>query len=320
MPATINQTGNQVPFYQTLTDNGLTLVREETTTLQINVGLLCNQICRHCHLDAGPHRNEMMDQRTMRQIVDFASSNSFDLIDITGGAPELHPLLPEFITTLAKLTPRLALRSNLTVLADKGMPLMSALKTNSVNLVVSFPSLNEVQTESIRGTGVFEKSITALQQLNGLGFGRPDNNGPNLDIVVNPSGAFLPPSQSGTEKRYHQVLKDKWDIFFNHLFTFANVPLGRFKTWLVESGNYDAYMQRLTASFNPCALDGVMCRSLISVSWDGQLYDCDFNQAAGLPLATRKTHITDIQSLPKPGNPIAIGDHCYTCVAGSGFT
>lgn len=320
MPAEREQTGDHAPFYQTLTDHGLTLVRDRSTTLQINVGFECNQVCRHCHLEAGPHRNEMMDQPTMQQVVDLAASHAFDLIDITGGAPELHPLISDFIANLSRLTPQLILRSNLTALAEQGMPLMSFLKTNNVNLVASFPSLNEIQTEAIRGVGVFKKSISAVQRLNSLGFGCPDGSGPTLDMVVNPSGAFLPPSQSSTEKRYRQVLKEKWGLFFNQLFSFANVPLGRFKSWLIDSGNYDAYMRRLIAAFNPCALDGVMCRNLISVAWDGFLYDCDFNLAADLPLASKQTHITDIQSLPGPGDPIAIGDHCYTCTAGTGFT
>ncbi|MBW2392389.1 MAG: DUF3641 domain-containing protein, partial [Deltaproteobacteria bacterium] len=175
------------------------------------------------------------------------------------------------------------------------------------------------QAESQRGRGVFQESIAVLGKLNSLGYGQPDS-GLELNLVSNPTGAFLPSSQDQLEKRFCQVLKNKWGIVFNNLFTFANVPLGRFRRWLEQSGNLEEYLQKLATSFNPCAIEGLMCRSLISVSWDGYVFDCDFNQAADLYMGGKKTHISDLKELPKPGEPIAVSHHCYTCTAGAGFT
>ena len=304
------------PFAQTLANHGLTLLRANTTTLQVNVGFLCNQVCRHCHLDAGPARKEMMSRETMDQVVAFAKRGEFDLIDITGGAPELHPDLGVFIRALSPLAPKTVLRSNLTALYQKGAPLMNLLKECNTDIVVSFPSLNEVQTESIRGKGCFNTSIEALKQLNSLGFGKERC----LDLVVNPTGAFLPPSQEQLEKRFRKILDRKWGITFDSVFSFANVPLGRFRSWLIQSNNIQKYMEKLIAAFNPCALEGLMCRTLISVSWNGYLFDCDFNQASGHFMGHRRLHISQIEKPPAPGNLIATNDHCYTCTAGSGFT
>jgi radical SAM/Cys-rich protein len=166
---------------------------------------------------------------------------------------------------------------------------------------------------------VFQESIAVLGKLNSLGYGQPDS-GLELNLVSNPTGAFLPSSQDQLEKRFCQVLKNKWGIVFNNLFSFANVPLGRFRRWLEQSGNLEGYLQKLATSFNPCAIEGLMCRSLISVSWDGYVFDCDFNQAADLYMGGKKTHISDLKKLPKPGEPIAVSHHCYTCMAGAGFT
>jgi radical SAM/Cys-rich protein len=308
-----------VSFSETLANHGLSLEREEIITLQVNIGLKCNQTCAHCHLDAGPDRKEMMSQETMDQVVQLARSRDFGAIDITGGAPELHPNLPAFIEKLSRLKSETMLRSNLSVLAGKGTPLMEHLKRHRVHIVASFPSLNESQAEAIRGTGVFKTSIDTLRKLNELGYGKPGSE-LKLDLVVNPAGAFLPPSQKSLEKQFKRTLESKWGIHFNQLFSFANVPLGRYKSWLKNSGNYEKYMDKLITSFNPSAVGGLMCRSLISVSWDGFLYDCDFNQAAGLYQGNRKIHITEINSLPPRGEPVATGSHCFTCTAGAGFT
>lgn len=310
---------NVIPFQQTLLDNNLKLERGKTSILQVNVGLKCNQFCTHCHLDAGPARKEMMSWQVMEQVADLACQDYFDTIDITGGAPELHPRLQDFISMLSRSGAKIILRSNLSSLYQKDEELMNRLKHFEVNIVVSFPSLNEAQTESIRGNGIFKTSVNVLKKLNDIGYGNMES-GLALDIVVNPSGAFLPQNQDSLEKRFKKVLDQKWGIHFNRLYTFANVPLGRFRSWLIKSGNFDNYMEKLASAFNPSAVDGLMCKTLLSVSWDGYFYDCDFNQAAGLFMGNKQQHISEISKPPEPGSLIAVDDHCYTCTAGAGFT
>jgi radical SAM/Cys-rich protein len=308
------------PFRQTLFRHGLNLEQGKTTTLQINVGLLCNQVCRHCHLSAGPGRKENMDSETADAVIAYAKRNCFEVIDITGGAPELNPNIVKLIEGLSPHAPRLMFRCNLSVL-NKGKrdDLTDLLKAKSVVIIASFPSLNEAQADSQRGDGIFVKSIDALRRLNGLGYGH-EETGLELDLVCNPTGAFLPAPQEQVTKRFREVLMKKWGIVFNNLFTFANVPLGRFRKWLEEKGNLEPYLGRLASGFNACAVDGLMCRTMISVSWDGYLYDCDFNLAKGLHMGKRKTHVTEMAGPPPEGNPIAVADHCYTCTAGAGFT
>lgn len=307
-------------FRRTLLKHGLRLERGQTTTLQINVGLLCNQVCKHCHLEAGPTRTELMDEKTLDEVVGFAQRVSFDIIDITGGAPELHPDLFTMIERLAPLTPRLMVRSNLSAMEENEPDrFIDLFGTHKAVVVASLPSPNPGQLESQRGKGIFEKSINALRRLNAAGYGK-EGTGLELDLVSNPPGAFLPPEQAQAEDRFRVLLKNKWDIVFNNLFTFANVPLGRFRQWLQASGNLQKYVERLASSFNPCVVDGLMCRTLLSVAWDGCLYDCDFNLAKGVYMSGRKIHVSEMESPPEPGTPIAVADHCYTCAAGSGFT
>lgn len=307
-------------FAETLSGHGLTLTRAHAATLQVNVGRLCNLACRHCHLEAGPARSEVMDRETMEWIVSLAARFSFSCIDITGGAPEMNPLLAELIAKLRPHAPRLLLRSNLVAMggeARKG--LLTLCQREQVVIIASFPALNEAQADSQRGKGVFLSSLAVLKELNAMGYGQ-EGEGLELDLVANPAGAFIPTDQEEMEERFHQLLASRWGIRFNNLFSFVNVPLGRFKEWLERSGNYDTYMARLASCFNPAAVAGVMCRSLISVGWDGQLYDCDFNQALNLGLAGGRHHARDCQSLPEPGSAIAVSDHCYACTAGAGFT
>jgi radical SAM/Cys-rich protein len=308
------------PFGQALANQALRLERGKTTTLQINVGLLCNQSCRHCHLSAGPHRPESMSALTAEAVVAYAERSRFDVIDITGGAPELNPNTERLIKKLSSLAPRLMIRSNLSALEGQNRgEMMGLLKDHRVVIVASFPSYNEGQADSQRGRGVFQTSIDTLKKLNAMGYGQ-DGTGLELNLVSNPTGAFLPTPQGQMEQRFREVLKKRWGIVFNHLYSFANVPLGRFRQWLLKSGNLDSYLQRLASRFNPCALDGLMCRTLVSVSWDGTLYDCDFNLARDLPMGGKRTHVSSMEGPPEPGNPIAVGDHCYTCTAGAGFT
>ena len=308
------------PFTQTLSKHGLKLYRAKTTTLQINVGLLCDQVCRHCHLSAGPGRSENMDAETVEEVVSYAERGKFETIDITGGAPELNPHIVKLIDEISPLASRVMLRSNLSALNDdKRAHLIEVLKGHKVVIVASFPSLNEAQADAQRGHGVFKISVETLKRLNQMGYGQ-EGSGLELNLVSNPTGAFLPPSQAQTEKRFRQVLERKWGIVFNNLFNFANVPLGRFRQWLERSGNLAGYMDKLAAGFNRCAIEGLMCRSLVSVSWDGYLYDCDFNLAQGLHLGGRQIHVSKMTGPPEEGSPIVVADHCFTCTAGAGFT
>ena len=307
-------------FRQTLAKQALKLERGKTTTLQINVGLLCNQSCRHCHLDAGPHRPENMSAQTAQEVIAYAERSRFDVIDITGGAPELNPNIETLIKELSPLAPRLMIRSNLSALEERYRgEWMGLLKDHRVVIVASLPSTNEAQADSQRGRGIFQTSLDTLRKLNAMGYGQ-DGTGLELDLVSNPTGAFLPTPQGQTEQRFREILTKKWGIVFNHLYSFANAPLGRFRQWLLQSENLESYLQRLASSFNPCAVEGLMCRTLVSVSWDGILYDCDFNLARDLPMGGRRTHVSRMEGPPEPGSPIAVGDHCYTCTAGAGFT
>lgn len=307
------------PFDGNLARHGLKLVRGKTRTLQVNVGYLCDLICRHCHLEAGPGRREVMTRETMDDVVAYASRVRFEIIDITGGAPELAPGIQAFLARLSPLTRKLILRTNLVALREEAASgLMQSCREMGVALVASFPSINTSQADALRGKGFWGKSIEILQDLNRLGYGSP-GSGLTLDLVVNPAGAFLPGHQEQAEKRFKQHL-ERYGIVFNNLYNFANAPLGRYRTWLEQSGNLDHYFKTLFDRFNPAAVEGLMCRSLISVSWDGTLYDCDFNIAAGLPHGAAKVHVSSMTGYPEEGVGIATGDHCYACTAGAGFT
>lgn len=307
-------------FNQTLENHSLSLVRSETTTLQINVGRLCDLACRHCHLEAGPDRIELMNKKTIDDVIDAARRLDFAAIDITGGAPELLPHLPELIIGLRPLTSRILIRTNLTALAkQESGQLIDLYRENKLIVVASLPSINLSQTEAQRGSGVWENTIATLQLLNKAGFGM-EGSGLTLDIVANPAGAFLPASQAETEARFRRELAHRFGISFSHLFTFVNVPLGRFHRWLESSGNLPEYLHTLKTRFNPCAVQGLMCRSTLSVDWQGYLYDCDFNLAAGLHHADAACHISELQQLPPVDTGIPTRDHCFACTAGAGFT
>lgn len=308
------------PFREVLQRHGLELSREGTLTLQVNVGLVCDLSCRHCHLEAGPHRVEVMERDIMDAVTDCARRFSFRSIDLTGGAPELVPGIDYLVTSLAALTPRMVVRSNLIALdSEQGARLCELYRDLKVALVASLPATNPQQTEAQRGSGVWERSLAVLKRLNGLGYG-VEGSSLELDLVSNPAGAFLPSGQKGLEKKFRSDLERKHGISFNTLFSFANVPLGRFRSFLERSGNLEGYLAALAAGFNPCSVAGLMCRSQLSVDWRGRLHDCDFNLAAGLPLGGEPMLISDLMELPAPGTPIAVGDHCYACTAGSGFT
>ncbi len=307
-------------FSDRLKDHQLQLTRGQTSCLQLNTGLLCDLCCRHCHLEAGPKRNEVMGRATMEQVIAHARRASYQAIDITGGAPELVPDLPYLIEQLAPLTPRLMLRTNLTALGrpDKSH-LLELFKKHRVVLIASFPATNAGQLEAQRGQGVMDPSLQMLKRLNELGYGVA-GSGLQLDLVANPSGAFLPSGQEQAEKKFKRDLGRKWGLEFNQLYIFANMPLGRFLHWLQQSDNLQAYMEKLSGSFNPSTVDGLMCRSQLSVNWDGYLFDCDFNLAAGIPISGNAAHISELHDDPEKESAIAVGEHCYACTAGSGFT
>jgi radical SAM/Cys-rich protein len=317
---TDNTTQPVETFSTRLAREGLKLTRLRAAVLQINTGLLCNQHCRHCHLDAGPERKELMDAATCLEVAAFARRGAFETIDITGGAPELNPHLLSLLTNLVGLAPRIMLRTNLTALLEDDFSLLLRFCCeHRVVLVASLPSLHKGQLEAQRGLTTFERSVRVLRQLNAMGYGQPGSE-LQLHLVANPAGAFLPAPQAQAERRFREELRRKWGIAFHQLFAFANVPLGRFRQWLYASGNYAEYLQKLAAHFNPCAVDGLMCRTLVSVSWDGYLHDCDFNLAERLYWGGRKTHVSALGGAPPAGMAIAVGNHCYACTAGSGFT
>jgi len=312
--------GGLVPFRETLLRQGLQLQRDRTSSLQVNLGLKCALACRHCHLEAGPDRAEVMDLGTMDEVVECARRFRFTSIDLTGGSPELVPGIGQLVRSLAPLTPRLLVRSNLVALNQESSASLCALyRELKVVLVASLPATNQAQTEAQRGTGVWEQSIAALRMLNGLGYGG-EGSALELDLVCNPAGAFLPAAQEQAERKFRSDLMKRYGISFNALYTFTNVPLGRFRTFLERSGNLEGYLARLVEGFNPCTLPGLMCRSQLSVDWRGRLYDCDFNLAAGVGCGGEERLISSLTELPAPGTPIAVADHCYACTAGAGFT
>ena len=303
-----------------LVRNNINFVRGETSVLQINVGTLCNLSCQHCHLDAGPQSKKIMKPETIAQIINYAKKNCFAVIDITGGAPELNPHIVDLIAGLSPATTRLTLRTNLTALKDKKWDFFIDLcKEHRVVIIASFPSLDAAQTDVQRGKEIFQESITSLKKLNSAGYGVA-GCGLELDLVTNPSGDYLPAEQAQIECLFHKTLLQQWGITFDHLYSLVNSPLGRFRNWLAQTSSLDAYMQKLYDEFNPDAISSLMCRSLISLDWEGYLYDCDFNLAAESYLSGRKIHITEIDGIPAAGIPITVSDHCYACTVGAGFT
>jgi radical SAM/Cys-rich protein len=306
-------------FRATLEAHGLTLTRGEAVTLQVNLGLVCNQRCAHCRLDAGPHRTELMSRATMEEVADYVSRGKFRTVDITGGAPELHPGLEGFLGLLAGRGAELRLRSNLTALHARGGRLLPILRRNSVAVAASFPSPDRETADLQRGSGTFDRSVECLRELNALGWGI-EGSGLTLDLVTNPPGAALPRPQEEMERDFRRELADRWGIRFNRLFSFTNLPLGRFHEELRASGRLSGYIELMASSFSPAAVPRLMCRDTVSVDWNGFLYDCDFNIQPGLHLGESARHVSDMAGAPEEGSPISVGDHCFGCAAGTGFT
>ncbi len=313
-------TTRRPPFGQQLNRVGLFPLRATgITVFQINVGKLCNQTCRHCHVDAGPDRTESMSRETTELCMQALAKTDIPTVDITGGAPELNPNFRWLVEQARALGRHVLDRCNLSVLLIPSQAdLAEFLAAHQVEIIASLPSYQASQTNAQRGDGIFEKSIQALRLLNRLGYGQPDS-GLALNLVYNPVGAFLPSKQGAIEAQFRKELRARYGIEFNHLYTITNMPVSRYLEFLVESGNYEQYMERLANAFNPAAAAGVMCRYTISVSWDGRLYDCDFNQMLDLPVAHgAPTHIRDFDPVPLNQRQIVTRNHCYGCTAGTG--
>jgi radical SAM/Cys-rich protein len=288
--------------------------------LQINVGYMCNQVCVHCHVDAGPDRKEIMTKETMQKCLDVIANTSAHTLDLTGGAPEMNPNFRWFVEEASKLGVKdFIVRSNLTIILanKKYSDLPEFFKKHNVHVVSSMPHWTKGKTDKQRGDGVFNKSIEALRMLNAVGYGVPESN-LKLDLVYNPSGAFLPADQLGLEKDFKKALFDDFGIEFHNLFAITNLPISRFLDYLIASENYEDYMYALVEAYNPVAVENVMCTNTLSVSWDGWLYDCDFNQMLNLKVASKIKHISQYNEDLLQNRNIIISQHCYGCTAGAG--
>jgi len=310
-----------IPFQEKLVDIGLyPLIPTGITIFQINVGKMCNQVCNHCHVDAGPDRKEIMTRETMQQCLDVLDKNlQLRTVDLTGGAPEMNPDFRWFVEQIKLRDVHIIVRCNLTIIRanKKYYDLPQFFKLHGVEVVSSLPFYTQDRTDRQRGNGVFEDSIAALQMLNEVGYGI-EGSGLIRNLVYNPAGAFLPPSQEGLERDYKVALQKDFGIHFNHLFAITNLPISRYLDYLLESGNYEKYMGKLIAAFNPTAAKGVMCRNTISIGWDGFLYDCDFNQMLDLKVNASGKHIAHFNLQELENRDIIVAQHCYGCTAGAG--
>ncbi|MEX0960453.1 MAG: arsenosugar biosynthesis radical SAM (seleno)protein ArsS [Burkholderiales bacterium] len=295
--------------------------RRSVETLQVNLGYKCNQTCVHCHVNAGPTRTEMMDRATIDTVLAFLRASDVSALDLTGGAPELNPHFRDLVAEACKLDVKVMDRCNLTILEEPGQQDLAAfLAQHKVEVVASLPCYMEDNVNQQRGNGVFQKSIRALRTLNGLGYGSPDS-GLVLNLVYNPQGPSLPPPQAQLEADYRAHLGEEYGVTFNRLYTLANMPIQRFGSMLISKGQFNAYMNLLREAHQDGNLETVMCRSMLSVDWQGYLYDCDFNQMLGLPLAVegrRRVSLADMIGRDLNGNPIVVRDHCFGCTAGQG--
>jgi len=288
--------------------------------LQINLGYMCNQVCAHCHVDAGPDRKEIMTTETMNQCLDVIRKTDAHTLDLTGGAPEMNPNFRWFVEEASKAGIKdFIVRSNLTIIRanKKYHDLPEFFKKHNVHVVSSMPHWTRGKTDKQRGDGVFDKSIKALQMLNDVGYGM-EGSDLKLDLVYNPSGAFLPGDQMALENDFKKALKNDFNINFNSLFAITNLPISRFLDYLIASENYEDYMYALVEAYNPTAVENVMCTNTISISWDGWLFDCDFNQMLNLKVNSKIKHISEYNEALLQNRNIIINQHCYGCTAGAG--
>ena len=297
------------------------LRRERLTTLQVNLGYRCNQACSHCHVEAGPQRLEMMDRATLELIPAVLEARGLEQLDLTGGAPELNEHFRSLVARASALGVKVIDRCNLTILSEPGQEdLAGFLAAHAVEVVASLPCYTEELVDRQRGEGVYQRSVEGIRRLNALGYGKP-GTGLVLNLVYNPQGPSLPPPQPALEADYKRVLGETFGIAFNGLYTLANMPIQRFGSTLVTRGQFNDYMALLRGAHRDENLSAVMCRSLVSVDWEGYLYDCDFNQMLGLGLhrpGKRRVHLRDVMGEDLAGNPIVVRDHCYGCTAGQG--
>jgi radical SAM/Cys-rich protein len=297
------------------------ITRTRLETLQVNLGYLCNQQCLHCHVNASPHRKEIMNRETVDAVIDFLARSGVKQLDLTGGAPELNPHFRYLVGQARKLGVKVMDRCNLTVMNEPGQQDLAAfLAAHEVEVEASMPCYLQENVDGQRGKGVYEGSVDGIRQLNEQGYGKP-GTGLVLNLVYNPTGPYLPPAQKQLEADYMRELDQRFGVAFNHLYTIANMPIKRFGSMLVSKGQFDDYMQLLKEAHQDSNLDTVMCRSLVSIDWQGYVYDCDFNQMLGLPLrqgGRTRTHISQLQVEQLQGAPIDIADHCYGCTAGQG--
>ena len=295
------------------------LTRGTLETLQINLGYRCNQACAHCHVDAGPNRTEQMSAETAELALRFAREAGVKTLDLTGGAPELNPVFRPLVSAARAAGLAVIDRCNLSILEEPGQADLAAfLAAEGVRVVASLPCYGQENVDLQRGKGVFEKSIRGLRQLNGLGYGDPAR-GLVLDLVYNPLGAHLPPAQAALEATYRERLAEDFGVRFNHLLTLANVPIARFRHALERDDRYQSYLQMLQAAHRDENLPAVMCRSLLSVDWQGEVHDCDFNQMLKMPLGGgERVHLSALKVEDLKARPIAVGPHCFACTAGSG--
>lgn len=317
-----SDTGNGLPTFESkLSEVGLYPLRPTgIDILQVNVGYMCNQTCKHCHVDAGPDRKEIMTRETMEWCLDALRSSGILTVDLTGGAPEMNPHFRWFVEQVRALGRHVMVRCNLTILTvnPKYRELPAFYRENGVEVVSSLPFYSASHTDRQRGDGVFERSIEALQMLNAEGYGQP-GSGLTLNLVYNPNGAFLPAAQAQLERDFKLQLERRHGVRFNNLYCITNMPISRFLEYLIVSGNYEAYMERLVNAFNPSAASGVMCRNTLSVGWDGWLYDCDFNQMLELKVdASSSNHIRDFDASKLENRDIVLRRHCFGCTAGAG--
>lgn len=308
------------PFQEKLAEAGIAqLTPGPLETLQVNIGKMCNQACNHCHVDAGPDRREIMTRETMQQCLDVLDELGVKTVDITGGAPEMNPYFRWFVEELVSRGKHVMVRCNLTIIVanKKYHDLPRFYRDNNVEVISSLPFYNADRTDRQRGDGVFKDSINALKMLNAVGYGKPDSP-LILNLVYNPSGAFLPAEQAQLERDFRSELKKNYDIDFHRLFCITNMPVSRYLEYLIASGNYERYMERLVTAFNPHAAAQVMCRNTLSVGWDGYLYDCDFNQMLDMKVDARGQHISEFDAAALGARTIRVGRHCYGCTAGAG--